>query len=225
MSAGQGSVGAPPGTERARRKVHLVDTAVLVPIKAFRDAKGRLADAYLPDQRARMARAMAARVLSAAEPMPVFVACDDDTVADWSAARGAEVLWTPGLGLNGAIEHGVELIAGKGFDHVIVSHGDLPLATHFGHLCEPGTVTLVPDHRFDGTNVQGRPTGRFTARYGAGSFRAHLRDALAGPHRVRVVVDRHLAIDVDTVDDLLRDPDTDLATQLLDETDATEGGR
>lgn len=192
---------------------------MLVPIKAFRHAKGRLAGVYRPDERARLARAMAARVLSAALPMPTFVACDDDTVAEWASAHDAEVLWTPGLGLNGAIEHGVEVIAGKGFDHVIVSHGDLPLAKHFEHLCRPGTVTLVPDHRFDGTNVQARPTDRFTARYGAGSFRAHLRDALAGPHLARVVVDPHLAADVDTVDDLRRQPGTDLVAELLGESD------
>jgi 2-phospho-L-lactate guanylyltransferase len=202
-----------------------VETAVLVPIKAFRDAKGRLSGAYRPEERMRLAQAMAARVLSAAAPMPTFVACDDEAVADWSAARGAEVLWTPGLGLNGAIEHGVDVIAGKGFEHVVVSHGDLPLALGFEHLCQPDTVTLVPDHRFDGTNVQSRPAVPFTACYGAGSFRAHLRDALAGPFRVRVVVDGRLAADVDTVDDLERDPGVDLVGQLLAEIDPREVGR
>lgn len=175
---------------------------MLVPIKSFRTAKRRLADTYGAGDRATLARAMAEIVLRAAAPMPTFVACDDDEVAEWVTERGAEVLWTPGLGLNGAIEHGVDVIAGKGADHVVISHGDLPLARTFDHLCTPRVVTLVPDHRLDGTNVQTRPAARFVARYGAGSFRAHLAAALSEGRRVRVVVDAELALDVDTIDEL-----------------------
>ncbi len=182
-----------------------VETAVLVPIKSFRDAKGRLSAFFTPAERADLARRMAAVVLDAAAPMPVFVACDDDEVADWVGGRGAEVLWTPGLGLNGAIEHGVEVVAGKGFSHVVVTHSDIPLARSFTHLCEPDTVVLVPDQRLDGTNVQARPAVAFEACYGAGSFRRHLTAALASGRRTRVVVDAGLALDVDTIDEL-RDP-------------------
>jgi 2-phospho-L-lactate/phosphoenolpyruvate guanylyltransferase len=184
-----------------------VETAVLIPIKSFRNAKRRLAAAFGSDDRATLARAMSEIVLRAAAPFPAFVACDDDEVAEWVTERGAEVLWTPGLGLNGAIEHGVDVIAGKGADHVVISHGDLPLARSFAHLCEHDTVTLVPDHRLDGTNVQTRPAARFAPQYGAGSFRAHLASALADGRRVRVVVDAELAVDVDTIDEL-RDPRT-----------------
>ena len=116
--------------------------------------------------------------------------------------RGAETLWTPGLGLNGAIEHSVAAIAGKGYDHVVITHSDLPLATSFTQLVEPDTITLVPDHRLDGTNVQARPAAPFAAHYGAGSFRRHLADALQAGGRVRVVVDADLALDVDTVAEL-----------------------
>lgn len=182
-----------------------VDSAVLVPIKSFRDAKGRLSAVFSPGERADLARRMASVVLDAATPMPVFVACDDDEVAEWVARWDADVLWTPGLGLNGAIEHSVEAIAGKGFDHVVITHSDIPLARRFDHLCVAETVVLVPDRRLDGTNVQARPAARFAAGYGAGSFRHHLRGALDSGHRVRVVIDTDLALDVDTVDEL-RDP-------------------
>ena len=43
----------------------------------------------------------------------------------------------------------LDMLAGKGFDHVIIAHSDLPLATSFAHLCRPGTVTLVPDRMRD----------------------------------------------------------------------------
>jgi len=189
-------------TTAGGRRVLSVETAVLVPVKSFRSAKRRLTNVFGADERARLAREMAQIVLRAAAPFPTFVACDDDEVAEWAAAHGAEVLWTPGLGLNGALQHGVDVIAGKGADHVVISHGDLPLAHSYDHLCEPGTVTLVPDHRLDGTNVQTRPATPFVAQYGPGSFRRHLADALLDGRRVRVVVDADLSLDVDTVDEL-----------------------
>jgi 2-phospho-L-lactate guanylyltransferase len=35
------------------------------------------------------------------------------------------VIWGAGLGLNGAVDDGVERITDAGFDHVVVSHADL----------------------------------------------------------------------------------------------------
>lgn len=180
-----------------------MEAAVLVPIKAFRNAKGRLAPSVSPVARADLARMMAARVLDAARPFTPFVVCDDDEVADWAGRRGAEVLWTPGLGLNGAVDHASAVVAGKGFEHVVIAHGDLPLATGFEHLIADGVVTLVPDHRLDGTNVLTRPASTgLPAMYGAGSFRHHLTAALERDLEVRVVTDPRLARDVDTITDL-----------------------
>jgi 2-phospho-L-lactate guanylyltransferase len=180
-----------------------VEAAVLVPIKSFRAAKGRLAGALGPAARSDLSRMMAARVLAAGHPFPTFVVCDDDDVAAWAGRHEAEVLWTPGLGLNGAIDHAIDVVTGKGAEHVVVAHSDLPLATTFEHLVHQHVVTLVPDHRLDGTNVQSRPTSmRLAAGYGAASFRRHLAAALEAGHRVRVVTDPRLARDVDTIDDL-----------------------
>lgn len=180
-----------------------MEAAVLVPIKAFRNAKGRLAPAVSPAARADLARMMAARVLDAARPFTPFVVCDDDDVADWAGRQGADVLWTPGLGLNGAVDHASAVVAGKGFDHVVIAHGDLPLANSFEHLIVDGAVTLVPDHRLDGTNVQTRPAStELPAAYGAGSFRHHLAAAIGRGLDVRVVTDPRLARDVDTIADL-----------------------
>ena len=95
-------------------------------MKSFRSAKRRLTDWLPAGERQRLARWMAERVIAAAAPMPVFVACDDEIVAEWAESLGAHVSWGPGLGLNGAIDHGVDTISGKGIDHVIVAHGDLP---------------------------------------------------------------------------------------------------
>lgn len=182
-------------------------TAVLVPVKSFRAAKRRLAPLVPDADRERLARWMAAGVVAAAGELPVFVACDDDLVATWAEDRGASVLWGPGLGLNGAIDHGVATIGGKGFDHVVIAHGDLPLPGALASVARPGTIVLVPDRRHDGTNVLARPCAvDLPADYGGGSFRRHLAAALRSGHRVSVRRDPHLSIDVDTIDDC-RHPD------------------
>ena len=62
--------------------------AVLVPVKAFAQAKIRLAPALDAAQRSQLARAMAERVLAAAHPLPVAVVCDDVEVARWAARQG-----------------------------------------------------------------------------------------------------------------------------------------
>lgn len=178
---------------------------MLVPVKAFADAKARLAPALSAPARAALARAMAERVLSAAAPLPVTVACDDRGVADWAEARGAAVEWTPGLGLNGAVQQGFRSLAASGFDLVVVAHADLPHAVGLARVAEHAdVVTLVPDRRDDGTNVLAVPAhaGDFTFAYGAGSFGRHVAEA----ERIglAVLVERwpELQWDVDTPDDL-----------------------
>ena len=69
---------------------------------------------------------MATGVLSAVRPLPTFVACDDDEVAEWAEQHGADVIWGDGLGLNGAVDDGVEQIVKHDVDHMIVAHADLP---------------------------------------------------------------------------------------------------
>ena len=46
-------------------------------------------------------------------PLPVYVVCDDDEVARWASAEGAEVLWSPERGLNGAVDDGVNALRGR----------------------------------------------------------------------------------------------------------------
>jgi len=180
-----------------------VETAVLLPVKAFTAAKGRLSVLLDRFARADLARWLAGRVVAAAGELPVFIACDDDEVAAWADEHGAEVLWSPGMGLNGAVDAGRTMIAGKGFDHVVIAHADLPLAADLDQLAVAGTVVIVPDRRRDGTNVIAVPVGvELAAAYGGGSFRRHVAAALATGYRLEVRPDPRLTLDVDTPADL-----------------------
>lgn len=181
------------------------EAAVLIPIKAFAEAKERLTPVLGPDVRERLARWTAERVLQAAGGLPVHVTCDDEEVAAWARAHGANVLLQPGKGLNNAVNDAIMSLTALGCAHVIVVHADLVRPRGLTTLIRPGTVTLVPDRRGDGTNVICLPAGcGLQVSYGAASFRRHLSMALELPTAptVEVVRDAHLALDIDTPGDL-----------------------
>jgi len=185
------------------RQKPLGRVAVLVPVKAFADAKRRLAPALAAPERARLAREMAEHVLAVAHPVPTAVVCDDPAIADWARALGVRVVSAPDHGLNGAVEAGVAHLGALGVERVIVAHADLPLAGPLEWVARFDGVTLVPDHRDDGTNVACVPTAAgFPFAYGPGSFRRHARAALALGLALRVVRDPFLGRDVDLPVDL-----------------------
>lgn len=177
--------------------------AVLVPVKAFAQAKLRLSPALDPEARVDLARRMAATVLRAAGPLPTAVVCDDEAVRAWAEDRRVKAIWTPGLGLNGAVEAGVAELARAGIGRVIVAHADLPLARELAWVADFDGVTLVPDRHGDGTNVASVPTSSgFRFDYGAGSFSRHRAHAGSLGLAVRIVPDRRLGWDVDVPADL-----------------------
>jgi 2-phospho-L-lactate guanylyltransferase len=176
---------------------------VLIPVKAFADAKVRLAPALEPAARATLAREMAETVVSASAPLPVAVVCDDDEVATWARSLGAVVVWEPGRGLNGAVQAGVAQLADDGTDEIIVAHGDLPRASNLAALAGQGGITLIPDRRRDGTNVIVVPArAGFAFSYGPGSFARHQAEAVRLGVPARVVDDPALGFDVDNPEDL-----------------------
>jgi 2-phospho-L-lactate/phosphoenolpyruvate guanylyltransferase len=180
-----------------------VRVAALVPVKRFDAAKGRLAGAVDEQQRERLARWTANSVVGAFGDIDVYVACDNNDVAEWARELGHAVIWGPGLGLNGAIDDGVAAVADAGYDQVVIAHADLPRPASLTTVARRNTITLVPDDRRDGTNVMSFPlTDTVQAAYGAGSFERHLAAAQLVGISVEVRPDPDLALDIDTPDDL-----------------------
>jgi 2-phospho-L-lactate guanylyltransferase len=146
---------------------------------------------------------MATGVVRALTGIDVHIACDDEGVREWAVDLGATVIWGAGLGLNGAIDDGIATIAAEGYDHVLVSHADIPRPASLRGVARPGAITLVPDRRRDGTNVMSFPvTHRIAAAYGAGSFSRHLTDAQSHSITLEIRNDPELSLDIDTPDDL-----------------------
>ena len=180
--------------------------AVLVPVKSFGEAKLRLAPALDPAHRAELARVMATHVVESAAPLPVAVVCDDAEVATWARDLGALVVWEPERGLNRAVEAGVTRLAADGARRVVVAHADLPQARagRLAWVARFDGVTVVPDHRDNGTNVICVPGGAgFTFSYGPGSFARHTAEAHRLGLPLRVVREPSLSHDVDSPADLL----------------------
>jgi 2-phospho-L-lactate guanylyltransferase len=177
--------------------------AVLVPVKGFAVAKARLADVLDAPARAHLARTMADRVLAAAGGLPVTVACDDDEVAAWAESRGAEVTWTQGLDLDGAVTRGIEGLRAAGVRRAIVAHADLPRAADLTVAAGPTGVVAVPDRHDDGTNVLGVPTDAgFVFAYGPGSFARHCAESARLGLPLTVLRPADLTWDVDVPADL-----------------------
>lgn len=177
--------------------------AVVVPVKSFTLAKGRLAPSLSEPERHHLARRMAAGVVAAAHPLPTWVACHDHPVAAWAQSVGARVLWRAVPGLNPAVASATAFLGGLGFNRVVVAHGDLPLARDLTWVGTFDGVTLVPDRRGEGTNVLAVPTGvGFRFGYGPDSAARHRAEAERLGLALRVVDDPDLGWDVDTPDDL-----------------------
>ncbi|MDQ1360631.1 MAG: 2-phospho-L-lactate/phosphoenolpyruvate guanylyltransferase [Acidimicrobiaceae bacterium] len=180
------------------------ESAVLVPVKAFDQAKLRLDAALGAVERARLARAMAEQVLWAARPLPVAVVCDDTDVADWARGNGALVIWEPGRGLNGAVEAGVDRLRSAGAAQVIVAHGDLPRARGLELVGQAPGITLVPDRFGNGTNVIAVPSDAgFHFSYGPGSFARHRAEVERIGLPLHILDQPDLAWDVDEPADVV----------------------
>ena len=193
--------------------------AVVIPIKAFEQAKDRLSSVLGTDQRALLARTTALGVLESVRGASVFVVCDNLEVSLWATSHGATVVSQSSAGLNAAIQEGIS--AAHEYERVMIVHSDLPLPSRLrellGSSVASNTVTIVPDRHQDGTNVLIIPSGvGFTCHYGAKSFAAHMTEATKLGLAIEIIEDNELALDIDTPDDL-----TALPTQWLEQHNIT----
>ena len=184
---------------------------LVVPVKAFSQAKRRLSPQLSASERADLARLMATHVVSVAAPFEVFVVCDDTEVAGWASALGVSVVMCPGVGLNRAVAQGVQHLQQHGFARAIIAHGDLPFASGFARFAgegaeggsEEAVAYIAPDRWEGGTNVLSIPASSdFAFSYGPGSFSRHVEEAQRLGLKVEICRDADLGWDIDLPRDL-----------------------
>ena len=178
-------------------------TAVLITVKSFHDAKGRLSETLNKSERSVLMRQMAETVIKSSGSLSVWVVCDDDEVASWAESKNVSVIKVGNPGLNTAVEKGVSTLEEAGFSRVIIAHADLPNADNLQQCSEFEGVTIVQDHKGDGTPVLVIPTGKgFRFSYGPDSFAAHTLEAQRLGLPYRQLFDPKLSFDVDEPEDL-----------------------
>ncbi|HSJ27313.1 MAG TPA: 2-phospho-L-lactate guanylyltransferase [Acidimicrobiia bacterium] len=183
----------------------MVDVVIGIPVKPFPAAKRRLAAVLDSAARARLGRSLAERTVRAVLDgggVPLVLSADASVTA-WARSMDVDVLLDEGSSLDQAAHDAVRAIRARSRAWAIL-HADLPtltgrdLRSAFAALAE-GACVLAPSSD-GGTSLVGSSLDHFAFSYGPGSFHRHL--TRLAPHSPRVVVNRGLALDLDTPDDL-----------------------
>lgn len=183
----------------------MAPVALLVPLKDFGDAKGRLGEALPDRERESLMRELAAGVLAAGEGLRRWVVCDRPAVAGFALQHGAQVIWRGG-GLNVAVQAAIQHLATESYARVVIAHGDLAGVSTFDRfvsIVDDRTVTVAADRLGDGTNVMSLPVDLdFEVAYGPGSLSRHRAEAARLDVCFDLVEGDDFALDVDTIEDL-----------------------
>lgn len=174
-------------------------------MKPFPAAKRRLG-AVLDDRaRAALGRRLAERTVEAvakADGLPLVLSADH-AVTEWARAIGVDVLLDEGSSLDEAARMAVSYVR-RQFDAWAILHADLPVLTADDleealNVVGSGGAVVAPSSD-GGTSLIGSSLEVFDFSYGPGSFHRHL--AALASHDPTVIVNRGLALDLDTPDDL-----------------------
>lgn len=186
----------------------------IVPARAFRTAKQRLAPVLSAPERAALARAMLTHVVTTLHLSPgvgpVFVATDAPEVAELATTLGASVLLDPpDATLGDVVRSGLVRLAADVPRLVCMadlwSLGREEVESLVAPLAS-GIVTMAPDHHDAGTNALGLPAGvTLPTSFGApDSLRRHLHAAAAAQRPVTRIDSPGTARDLDTPSDWRR---------------------
>jgi 2-phospho-L-lactate guanylyltransferase len=185
----------------------------LVPVKDLTQAKERLSGLLSPPERRRLAAAMLDDVLAALERATeverIALVTSDKHVLSMADQRGFEAIdeGRP-RGLTEAVKFGIEVCQQRGAASLAVVPSDIPLMTSedVDRIMAYGTdyeVVIVPSWNSRGTNtILLSPPDVLALRFGSWSFFPHVKQAKRAGLRYIVVRVPHVALDVDTPEDL-----------------------
>jgi len=186
----------------------------IVPVKPLRLGKSRLSSVLGEEERTVLNRQFLENTLDILRRTPeinqtLVVSRDPSALAIARERDARTVLEDGNPELNHALRRATMLARAFNTRGILILPADLPLLTSedlhsfFERACEKNCVTIAPDRREDGTNaLLMLPTGLISYTYGPGSFQRHCDAARNVNARLEVVRNPHLALDLDTPEDL-----------------------
>ncbi len=180
----------------------------LVPVKARKDCKTRLAKALAPDQRLALVRAVLRHVLDILGKVEridhiALVSPERDTVPGF-----IEVLPERGHDLNSSLTRAMTEARSRGATRVLILHSDLPdirgddVEALLDGADEHG-LAIAPDDRGTGTNGLCLPADlSLPLQFGKGSFHSHVESARRAGYNPAIVRTGGLGFDLDNSADL-----------------------
>jgi 2-phospho-L-lactate guanylyltransferase len=189
--------------------------SLLIPVKSLADGKSRLKATLDDASRRQLVEALLARVLAAAsdcqdiERTAVISECDEALrVAAMHGARA--IRQASAAGLNNAASEGVQALRHEGAAAVMIVAADLPLVTtddlsEIAGVGDEPRLAIWTDKHESGTNAPYVPSAADVQfAFGVDSCAAHQRAAIAAGLGVTIRVNRRIAFDIDTPEDLRR---------------------
>ncbi len=201
----------------------------IVPVKRLSEAKMRLSQVLLPNERRLITEMMLKDVLQALRNSQlldnIIVIGADPSVKRLAEKCQARFVKEPSVGLNTSIEYATRLSLKHGTTSVLVVLADIPLVDDIDikevvRLGLDAAVVLSPS-RAEGTNALLRtPPEVIKTEYGHRSFVSHLRHIQERGISFRTLWTPSLSFDVDTPGDLwelLQKPASTYTSKFLEE--------
>jgi 2-phospho-L-lactate/phosphoenolpyruvate guanylyltransferase len=187
---------------------------IVIPVKAFAQAKSRLAACLSAKALAELAEAMCADVFDAVAAVRsierVCVVTNEPLAMRWAWARGWEVLAEERqISESASVDAACRHCETNKVAAVLRLPGDIPLVRAadieaiFAAIDESRGCVIVPSRDGTGTNALLRsPPTAFASHFGSGSFAKHLAAARAADIPVTILRNPRIELDVDEADDL-----------------------
>jgi 2-phospho-L-lactate guanylyltransferase len=188
--------------------------AIVIPVKAFTDAKSRLTRCLSAQARAHLAAAMCADVFDAVAAVRsverVIVVTNEPLAIAASRQQGWDVLVEQRqISESASVDMASRYCEANGFEAVLRLPADIPLlrgsdieVLFAAHEHSPGCI-IVPSRDGTGTNALLRsPPTAFASHFGKDSFVKHLAAARAADIPATVIRNSHIELDVDEAADL-----------------------
>jgi len=183
--------------------------AILIPVKAFRRSKERLANHYSEDEREALARALCEdmfRVVAEVKGIDRVYVISGEYHAlslarqlNWRTISESEQI-SESASVDAASRHCAE----EGVQALLRLPIDIPLVTAddieslFAALEPAPSAVIVPSYDGTGTNALLRaPPDLFPSHFGPGSFALHAKQAERVGARISIVRNERIALDVD----------------------------